>query len=84
MTTAPIKDTRSLSDPIQFDRQRTDCTIENLEALVAGENGAKDAYANLTAEEKLFKQEELSFYSSSKDFSVRCFSIGPYLSSLFC
>ena len=26
----------------------------------------------------------LSFYSSSKDFSVKCFSIGLYLSSLFC
>ena len=65
MTTAPIKDTTSLSDPIQFDRQRTDCTIENLEALVAGESGVKDAYANLTAEEKLLRQEELSFYSSS-------------------
>ena len=65
MEKAPIKDTTPLSDPIEFGRQRTDCTIENLEAIVAHENIESSYYANLSAEEKQMKQEELSFYSNS-------------------
>ena len=65
MEKAPIKDTTSLSDPIEFGRQRTDCTIENLEAIVAHENIESSYYANLSAEEKQMKQVETHIKTTS-------------------
>lgn len=68
MSRAPIQDTRSLSapgGPIDFSRQRTDCTIENMDALKEDLDKKDAEFANLSTEDQLMKQEELSFYSSS-------------------
>mmetsp|Transcript_18004 Transcript_18004/g.44477 ORF Transcript_18004/g.44477 Transcript_18004/m.44477 type:complete len:567 (+) Transcript_18004:157-1857(+) len=62
---APMQDTTTLSAPIDFGRQRTDCTIENMDALKEDLTKKDDIYANMSKEERLMKQEELSFYSTS-------------------
>eukprot|EP00980_Cylindrotheca_fusiformis_P013475 scaffold3437_cov113-Cylindrotheca_fusiformis.AAC.42 len=68
MSHAPIQDTTTLSapgGPVDFSRQRTDCTIEGMEFL-REDLGQKDEYlANLSPEEQQMRQEELSFYSAS-------------------
>lgn len=61
----PIQDTTSLGGAIDFTRQRTDCTIENMEALKEDLDQKDEYFANLSKEDKLMKQEELSFYSTS-------------------
>jgi hypothetical protein len=67
MASVPIQDTTNLSapgGPVDFTRQRTDCTIEGMEVLKVDLEQKDEYYANLSQEEKLMKQEELSFYSS--------------------
>ena len=65
----PMQDTTMLSappgGPIAFGRQRTDCTIEGMDFLKEDLNHKDEFFANLSQEERLMKQEELSFYSSS-------------------
>lgn len=51
--------------PIDFGRQRTDCTIENLDVLKDDLTQKDEIFANMSKDERLMKQEELSFYSNS-------------------